>query len=321
MSEPLLALLADGEFHSGEELGEALGISRAAVWKQLQKLSAFGLEFESLKGKGYRLSGALELFDLASLSGFLSEGERYLLDDLEIFQQIDSTNTQAAKRILQGGAHGYCCVAEQQLGGRGRRGRQWLSPFGRNLYFSKVWEFESGASALEGLSLSVGLAVLRALQSLGVEGLGLKWPNDVLLGGKKLAGILLEMQGDPAGLCQVIIGIGVNLDMRHTDTSSIDQPWADLSAYGLSKNQVLATLLLSLHDVMTEFVVGGFGVHREEWGRHDIFSGREVAVRLGENWLSGQAQGVESDGALVVMIDGERRLFHGGEVSLRGRNG
>ncbi|MBD2859312.1 bifunctional biotin--[acetyl-CoA-carboxylase] ligase/biotin operon repressor BirA [Spongiibacter sp. KMU-158] len=321
MSEALIALLADGEFHSGEELGEVLGVSRTAVWKQLQKLSALGLELESVKGRGYRLEGGLELFSPAALRSFLPEGKSGLVDQLNIFLQTDSTNSEAAKQIAKASAHGYCCVAEQQTAGRGRRGRQWLSPFGRNLYLSKVWEFEHGASALEGLSLSVGLAVLRALRGLGVSDLGLKWPNDILLGGKKLAGILLEMQGDPAGVCQVIIGIGVNLDMRFTDTSDIDQPWADLTAFGLSRNQVLAAVLLHLEETMLEFAGQGFAAHRDEWRKFDIFAGAEVSVQLGENWLLGVADGVERDGALAVVIDGERRLFHGGEVSLRRRHG
>lgn len=319
MNEALIQLLADGQFHSGEELGELLGVSRAAVWKQLQKLAPLGLELESVKGRGYRLPGGLELFDPEKIAAALPDNRKALAATLEIFPRTESTNNEAARRILQGGAHRYCCVAEQQLAGRGRRGRPWLSPFGRNLYFSKVWEFDDGAAALSGLSLSVGLAVLRALQGLGVSGLGLKWPNDVLLDGRKLAGILLEMQGDPAGQCQVVIGIGVNLDMRYSDVSAIGQPWSDLSAYGLSRNRVLAALLVSLAEVMEEFVAAGFGAHREQWGRYDVFAGDEVAVQLGGNWQYGRALGVEADGALVVEVGGERRLFHGGEVSLRGR--
>jgi BirA family transcriptional regulator, biotin operon repressor / biotin---[acetyl-CoA-carboxylase] ligase len=314
----LLKILSDGEFHSGEEIGLALGVSRAAVWKQLQKLEALELSLESVKGRGYRLPGGIELLAADALREYLPASKAALADRVEIFSQLDSTNAEAARRIAAGSAQGYCCVAEQQTAGRGRRGRQWLSPFARNLYLSLVWEFQNGAAALEGLSLSVGVAVLRAVKSLGVEGVSLKWPNDILLDGKKLAGILLEMQGDPSGLCQVIIGVGLNLDLQRVDTASITQPWADLSGFGLSRNQLLASILVELHQVMAEFAVAGFAGHREEWCASDAYAGRLVAVQLGDNWVSGIAKGVDSGGGLVVDVEGECRTFHGGEVTLRG---
>ena len=206
----LLKVLADGEFHSGEELGTVMGVSRAAVWKQLQKLEDLQLTLESQKGRGYRLSGGLDLLDIEQIRAALPTGARGVADRITILPQIESTNSEATQRILAGDAHGICVVAEQQTAGRGRRGRQWLSPFARNLYFSVVWEFSSGAAAPEGLSLGVGVAVARALKRLGVSSPSLKWPNAVLLEERKVAAILLEIAEDPAGICQVIIGIGLN---------------------------------------------------------------------------------------------------------------
>ena len=207
-TEKILQVLADGEFHSGEELGAALGVSRAAVWKQLQKLEALNIELESQKGRGYRIVGGLDLLSREAVLASSGEASKPFVESMDIFNELASTNEVALAKIAEGDAHGYCCTAELQRSGRGRRGRQWVSPFARNLYFSMVWQFHSGASALEGLSLCIGVAVARALNRAGVDGVALKWPNDVLLDGRKLAGILLEMQGDPAGLDPDVGGEG-----------------------------------------------------------------------------------------------------------------
>lgn len=315
----LLDVLADGEFHSGEELGAALGVSRAAVWKQLQKLEELQLTLESQKGKGYRLCGGLDLLAADRLSSALPADMRGLAHRLTILPQTESTNADAAQRILAGNSHGVCIAAEQQTAGRGRRGRQWLSPFAKNLYFSVIWEFSSGAAALEGLSLCVGVAVARALKHLGAESPSLKWPNDVLLNGRKVAGILLEMQGDPAGICQVIIGIGLNVRMGEADVSTIDQPWTDLAAAGVSagRNEVLAAVLAELYQALTCYSEQGFAPFHAEWEALDAYRDREVVVILGDNRVAGRACGVEKNGGLVVETSSGRRVFHGGEVSLR----
>lgn len=316
-------MLADGAFHSGEELGAAMGVSRAAVWKQLQKLEELQLTLESQKGRGYRIEGGLDLLSLEAIRSALPEQSRHIVDRLTILPQTESTNTEAAQRILSGDAHGICLVAEQQTAGRGRRGRQWLSPFARNLYFSVVWEFSSGAAALEGLSLCVGVAVARALRRLGAESPSLKWPNDVLLDGRKIAGILLEMQGDPAGICQVIIGVGLNVRMGGVDVSAIDQPWADLASAGIGapRSAVLAAVLDELYQALLVYGEKGFARFHEEWSELDAFRDREVAVTLGEKRIIGRARGVEANGGLVIDTELGRRVFHGGEVSLRACQG
>lgn len=316
----ILNILADGEYHSGEEIGAHLGVSRAAVWKQLQKLEALELEIESVKGRGYRLLGGLDLLDSVKIKHALSPQATVALGQLDIFPLIDSTNSAAAIAIREGRGEGYCCFAEQQSAGRGRRGRQWQSPFGRNIYMSQVWEFQSGASALEGLSLSVGLAVLRALDGFGVAGLGLKWPNDVLHENKKLAGILLEMQGDPAGVCQVIVGVGLNVNMSGSDTDGITQPWTDLAQIvgAVDRNKLAAELISALSLVFDEFSAGGFAAHKDEWSRHDAFAGRSVKVQLGEAYVEGVVAGLDRSGGLILSTAEGERVFSGGEVSLRG---
>lgn len=319
----LLTILADGEFHSGEELGAQLGISRAAVWKQLHKLEVLELPVESIKGRGYRLVGGLDLLKVDKIRGLLPEAVASNLGELDIYPLVSSTNDAAAEAIRVGRGRNYCCLAEQQSAGRGRRGRDWRSPFGRNIYLSMVWEFQSGAAALEGLSLSVGLAVVRALCSLGVNGAGLKWPNDILHDNKKLAGILLEMQGDPAGLCQVIVGVGLNVNLQGCDTDAITQPWTDLQSIvgKLDRNQLVATLIGELLKVQLEFTRDGFTHLRAEWCQFDVFAGKQVRVQLGDNYIEGLARGVDASGGLVLETDAGERVFRGGEVSLRGALG
>ncbi len=321
-TDKILAILADGQFHSGEELGDALGISRAAVWKQLQKLDSLKLDIESQKGRGYRIAGGLDLLDKQRMVDLASDDLLPFIAQLDVAAVLESTNEQAARQIAKGGAHGYCCTAEQQTAGRGRRGRTWLSPFGRSLYFSMVWQFNNGAAALEGLSLCVGVAIARGLARAGVDGIALKWPNDILRDGRKLAGILLEMQGDPAGICQVIIGVGINVRLLAVDTSSITQPWADLSDLAISKdrNQLLVVVLEELVLALNEYTAKGFAAFRHEWQSLDAYSEREVLIQLGDDWIAGVAEGVDATGGLRLRTDQGVRSFHGGEISLRSRS-
>lgn len=203
---PLIKLLSDGQFYSGEYLGEQLQISRAAVWKKIRKLEDFGLVCHSVRGKGYRLEEGLQLLDAARLAQIVDGelGSHNL--EIDLHAQVDSTNDLALDAARGTQSSGYVCLAEQQLSGRGRLGRRWVSPFARNIYLSMLWRFPAGAGSLEGLSLAIGVAVARALEKSSLQGLSLKWPNDVLLNGEKLAGILLEMHGDSAGQCSVVRG-------------------------------------------------------------------------------------------------------------------
>jgi BirA family biotin operon repressor/biotin-[acetyl-CoA-carboxylase] ligase len=319
---PILRAIADGDFHSGEELARLFGVSRTAVWKQLQKLQAqTGLQVESVRGRGYRLVDPLELLDRAAILAALDAPARTLLADFEIHEDIDSTNRLALQRAQEGRGRGHVIVAERQSAGRGRRGRLWVSPFGRNIYCSVIWEFDGGAAALEGLSLAVGVAVASALRQVGVAGVGLKWPNDVVWEGRKLAGILLEMVGDAAGRCQVVVGVGLNVAMAGSEqAAAIDQPWADVAtAAGVptSRNRLLAALLAQLLPQLQRFEREGFSAVRAAWSALDSFYGRDVAVHLGETLVLGRAAGVTDNGALLVDTPQGRQQFHGGEVSLR----
>lgn len=317
---PLLQALADGEFHSGEALGELIGVSRTAVWKQLQKLAPLGLEVISVKGRGYRLDRPLDLLSPAAIEARLSDRARTALS-LRCVLQTDSTNVQAMAAAAAGNANGLVVLAEQQLAGRGRRGRHWVSPFGANIYMSMVWQFSGGAAALSGLSLAVGVACARALGAAGLDSVGLKWPNDLLVEGRKLGGILLEMTGDPAGECQVVIGVGLNVAMADADAGGIDQPWASLRALGvtLPRGQLVSLLLNAIVTVLDEFEQGGFSTLRAEWMALDVFRDAPVTVSSVNQAIAGVARGVDDTGALLLETAQGLQAFHGGEVSLRAR--
>ncbi len=316
----LLPLLADGQFRSGQDLADALGVSRTAVWKQLNKLEALGIEVDSVKGRGYRIAGGIDLLDEAAVREALNERSRTLLSELAILPTIDSTNAEALRRLEAGAGSGLVVTAEQQTAGRGRRGRQWQSPFGRNLYLSLSWEFSGGAAVLEGLSLAVGVAVANALADCGLPAVQLKWPNDILAGGAKLGGVLLEMAGDAAGSCQVVVGVGLNVAMPAASGEQIDQAWTDirqLAEDAPPRSALLAALLNELLPLLADFERGGFEPWREAWQALDAYAGQTVILSSGDRQRAGIARGVDSRGALLLESSVGIEPVFGGEISLR----
>jgi BirA family transcriptional regulator, biotin operon repressor / biotin---[acetyl-CoA-carboxylase] ligase len=318
----LLPLLADGEFHSGQELADVIGVSRTAVWKQVNRLATeSGIEIESVKGKGYRIPGGLDLLDANVVRAALVERSRALLTRLDILDTVDSTNTEVTRWLGHSGSSGLVCCAEQQTAGRGRRGRQWVSPYAGNLYLSLLWEFNQGAAALEGLSLAVGVAVARALRACEVPAVQLKWPNDVLYDRAKLGGILLEMSGDAAGSCRVVIGIGLNVAMPQSAAGAIDQAWTDIRSICAqsppSRNRLLAALLDELLPLAADFEQHGFARWRDEWLALDAFAGTSVVLHTGSGQLAGVARGVDERGALRLETTTGVQAVYGGEISLR----
>lgn len=318
----LLSLLAAGDYVSGQALADVLGVSRTAVWKQLNKLSEVGLEVQSVKGLGYRIAGGIDLLDDAAVRSAMKADARAMLSQLDIRDSIGSTNAEAMAQIGAGAGSGYVCTAEQQTAGRGRRGRVWVSPYARNLYLSVVWEYHQGAAVLEGMSLAVGVVVARALAACGLPQVQLKWPNDVLHKGAKLGGILLEMTGDPSGACQVVVGIGLNVDMPENTARDIDQAWTDVSRIiegaRPPRSELLGALLQELLPMLANFERTGFGPWRDEWQALDAFAGERVVMHSGSQQMAGVARGVDGRGALQLetATSGIQSVF-GGEISLR----
>ena len=318
----LLPLLASGEYCSGQVLADALGISRTAVWKQLNALSELGLEIESVKGRGYRIPGGIDLLQAEQVRAALVPVAAGLLSRLELTETVDSTNAEAMRQVELGATSGLVCSAEQQLAGRGRRGRAWVSPFARNLYVSAVWEYHQGAAALEGLSLAVGVAVARALAACSLPPVQLKWPNDITYEGAKLGGVLLEMTGDAAGTCQVIVGIGLNVAMPDGAARDIDQAWTDIETMSTGsrpgRNDLLAALLNELLPLLAGYEQQGFAPWRDPWLALDAFAGQSVVLHTGARDLAGIARGVDDRGALQLetATAGTQSIF-GGEISMR----
>ncbi|MCR6652661.1 MAG: biotin--[acetyl-CoA-carboxylase] ligase [Cellvibrionaceae bacterium] len=315
----MLHILADGEFHSGEDLGQALDITRAAVWKRLQCLAALDIAIETSRTRGYRLVGGLDLLDRERILSSLSMPASELVGNFLCLAEVQSTNTL----LLQSGGHGDVCMAERQTAGRGRRGRQWFSPYGRNLYLTVRWHFHQGVAGLEGLSLAVGVVLAEVLDQLGIAGVELKWPNDLLCAGKKLGGILIEVGGDLTGECVVVIGIGMNVHMSAVlaeGDERINQPWADLHQLGFSgsRNNLSGAILSALLPALQDFSQMGFAAYRERWETRCAFMRRPITLILPAGSCEGILLGVDHQGALRVLTEDGERIFSGGEISLRG---
>lgn len=316
---PLLRLLQDGRFHSGEALGAVLGISRAAVWKQLQALeSELAIPIHKIRGRGYRLERPLQLLDEALIAA-AQVPDAWPLSVLPV---VDSTNAEALRALQGGRLPPFVLLAERQVAGRGRRGRVWVSPFAENLYYSLVLKIEGGVHRLDGMSLVVGLALLSALRAMGLHDAGLKWPNDVLVGRRKLAGILLELSGDPGDVCHLVIGIGVNVNMQ-PGLEEIDQPYTSMCAElgrTVDRNDLVVQLNAQLARYLAIHRDSGFAALREEWEGSHLWQGREVSLSAGAGGVEGVVLGVDDSGAIRLEVAGAEQCFSGGELSLRLRN-
>ncbi|WP_252275733.1 bifunctional biotin--[acetyl-CoA-carboxylase] ligase/biotin operon repressor BirA [Pseudomonas subflava] len=315
----VLQLLGDGRFHSGEALGALLGVSRAAVWKRLEQLEALGLEIHRVRGRGYRLASPISFLDQGVIASECLQAGWHA----QVFESLDSTNAQALRQLAANADAPLLILAERQESGRGRRGRSWVSPFGENLYFSLGLRVEGAGFSLEGLSLSVGLAVLRSLQELGLNGVGMKWPNDLLVSGRKIAGVLLELSGDPSGTCQVVIGIGINVNMLPRSEVQIDQPWTsmrELCGHIVDRTDLALVLGRWLRHYLERHEREGFQGLQEEWESCHLWQEKEVSLIAGPQRIDGVVLGVDRQGALRLRVAGQERQFSGGELSLRLRD-
>ncbi|MCI8212752.1 biotin--protein ligase [Pseudomonas sp. S25] len=315
----LLKLLEDGKFHSGQALGEALGVSRTSVWKQLQLLeSELHIGVHKVRGRGYKLESPLSLLQAGEISAAAGEASGW---PVVVYDSIGSTNAAAVKLIGENSPTPFVVTAERQTAGRGRRGRKWVSPFGENIYYSLALRIDGGMRQLEGMSLLIGLAVLKTLREMGVQSAGLKWPNDVLVGQRKIAGILLELVGDPADVCHVVIGVGINVNMRATE--EVDQLWTSLrlETGALSSRNVLAGKLTSnIQEYLSAHQASGFAAFRSEWERNHLWQGCAVSLLAGVQMIEGTVLGIDSQGALRLQVGDEEKVFSGGELSLRLRD-
>lgn len=308
----LIGILADGEFHSGEQLGEQLGMSRAAINKHIQTLKDWGIDVFTVTGKGYSLPVPIRLLNEQTIASHVDQGR------LAVIPVIDSTNQYLLERIdeLQSGD---ACVAEYQQAGRGRRGRQWFSPFGSNLYLSMYWRLEQGPLAAMGLSLVIGIVTAEVLQDLGASDVRVKWPNDLYLKDRKLAGILVELTGKTGDAAQIVIGTGINLAMSSPDTNVVNQGWINLQEAGVSidRNKLAASLVNKMRESLQLFEREGLAPFIDRWSELDNFINRPVKLLIGEREILGIARGIDQQGGLILEQDGVRKSWVGGEISLR----
>lgn len=320
----VLDVLSDGKFHSGESIAKTFDISRVSIWNAIKKAEEFGIEIYSVRGRGYKLTKPIKLLNKHSIEQIMGEIHHWF--HLEIFDVIDSTNTYLMEKASIGHPHASVAATQIQKKGRGRRGRAWQSALGESLTFSILWRFGGGASTLSGLSLAVGVAIIRSLHRLGVVVAQLKWPNDILVlhegQYKKLAGILIELQGDMEGQSSAVIGIGVNLKLSKKSFQQIDQPAIDIESMSeedIDPNHLLGQILKDLADVLAQFNMSKFSSLKEEWMRHHVYQHQIVTLSLGDGRnVTGLAQGVTDDGALIIETPSQGiETFSSGEISLR----
>jgi BirA family biotin operon repressor/biotin-[acetyl-CoA-carboxylase] ligase len=316
----VLKLLSDREFISGETIASALEISRGTVWNAIRATEQAGLQVDKARGRGYRLATRIDWLDTAAIEAALAEtAERF---QLRLVNCLDSTSTTLAEEAQRGAPSGLVLIAEWQTHGRGRRARRWVSGIGEAATFSLLWRFDEGPAALSGLSLATGLAVARALEKLGVMGIALKWPNDLVWNGLKLAGILIELSGEALGPSAAVIGIGINVRLSKASRARIDQAATDLFwARGahLDRNQLIARVLIELAEMLYAYAGEGFAPLVAEWNQRHAYHGKTVSVDSAPRGdaLEGVVAGVAADGALVLNTPSGARRFYAGEISLR----
>ncbi|BDF95850.1 MULTISPECIES: bifunctional biotin--[acetyl-CoA-carboxylase] ligase/biotin operon repressor BirA [Pseudoalteromonas] len=316
----ILNALNQGGFISGQLLGEQLGISRAAVSKHIQSLQEMGLDIFKVSGKGYSLNNNVGLLEQTKIQQHYQSLGAHTAQ-VEVQPIIDSTNSELMRRIAakQTLESGTVIVAEMQQAGRGRRGRVWQSPFGANLYYSYYWRLDDGLQAAMGMSIAVGLAVYDALKALYKLEVQLKWPNDIYLNNEKLAGVLVELDGQPQGPCQLVIGIGINLQMPESFSQHIDQAWTDLSQHTqqVDKNQLVAYLTYYLEQRLAQYSQSGLNDMYQQWNSLNVFVGQCVELNTGHRSWSGICEGIDANGGIRIRQDGEVKSYYGGEISLR----
>ncbi|PHM60441.1 bifunctional biotin-- synthetase/biotin operon repressor [Xenorhabdus stockiae] len=309
----LIKILSDGEIHSGQQLGQKLGMSRAGINKHIQVIREWGVEILTIPGKGYRFPAPMNLLSKDIIENYLPESR------IEVIPVIDSTNQYLLDKLTEL-TSGDTCVAEYQYAGRGRRGRQWVSAFGRNLYLSMFWRLEQGPAAAIGLSLVVGIVIAEVLNRQGAEKVKVKWPNDLYLDDKKLAGILVELMGRTGDAAQIVIGIGMNISMSSEQQKIINQQWSNLQQAGVTveRNKLVTEIVTELKKALVQFENEGLQSFVPRWFKLDNFMNRPVKLIIGEQEIYGIARGIDQQGALLLDIDGIVTPYIGGEISLRG---
>lgn len=316
----ILKILSDGKIHSGAALGEQLGLTRGGIWKLIRQFKSLGIEIEAKSNKGYCIPGGVELYNLKEMKQYLNPNYYPYLEKTIIFDEINSTNTFLIQEAIQH-KNTKICLAEHQSAGRGRFNRQWMSPFGRNVILSLLWQFNCDVSELSGLSLVIAIAIHRALKRLGATDVSLKWPNDVLWNSRKLAGTLIDLRGESNNTCDAVIGVGLNVHLPDEFKSQMLFPLVDMAEITkniINKNQVTAYLIDEMIAAILCFQSKGFKFFQPEWEKLDINCGKIISLENRGSVFQGKYCGVNEKGCLILeMTGGEKQVFSSGEVSFK----
>jgi BirA family biotin operon repressor/biotin-[acetyl-CoA-carboxylase] ligase len=324
----LLALVADGAQHSGAKLAAELGVSRTAVWKIVAELRELGVPIDSIARRGYHLSAAIELIDAARMREAAATAGWLLPADIEVLFDVGSTNDYLYAAAVPRPGEPRLVFAEMQRAGRGRRGRTWSAPFGSGLTFSIGWTFAEMPANLSALSLAIGVQVVAGLRRLGVEQVRLKWPNDVVVGHRKLGGLLTQLRSEAGGPAYVVIGLGLNLDLSPSMRDAIALPGAapvcdlrEVLGAAPGRNQTAASVAAAMLEGLARFATAGFAPFAAQWQSLDALRDQPVRILQGDAASEGVARGVDGDGALRVERAGRIEKVFSGDVSVRAGNG
>jgi BirA family biotin operon repressor/biotin-[acetyl-CoA-carboxylase] ligase len=320
----LLLILSDGQFHSGEQLGKTLGLTRSAVWKLTKKLLEWDLEIESISNKGYRIPGGVSLLDKEKILSYLTKKQKSELAQFDLLDTVPSTNDYlfnlpaSSKRRKKA----FVCLAEKQTQGKGRHGRAWASPFAQNIYLSLLWHFPKDPGELSGLSLAIAISVIETLYAFGItQKLGIKWPNDILYNNQKLAGILIELSGEAHDTCKAVIGIGLNVHMTNKHQKAITQPWTDLQTLtnkAINRNELTGLLLNKTLSALRLFQEQGLKAFFKQWRALDLAFKKPVSIINATTSYQGVGKGINEQGYfLLALKPGLIKSFPSGDLSLR----
>ena len=317
----LLHKLIPGTFVSGKVLAAELEVSSTTVQKIVQMLMDRGVQIDRVRGRGYRLRHALDLLRESDILAQLDSNTEVRKIRFDCLSEVDSTNDYIKRYIPLGPNEVAACTAEYQTAGRGRRGREWASPYASNVYLSLLWRMQRPISEASALSAWICVRIAQLLQKCGVPGVRLKWPNDVYIGQKKLAGILLEGSGTIDAGFDLIIGVGVNVSMSQQCSPNIDQAWTDIisetSGWSYSRSELVGMLLGTLVQTLNDFEDGSLRELPQSWSAYDLAIGKQVQLLLANKTILGKAMGVDELGALRLERDGRIDQYTAGDLSLR----
>tara|TARA_Y100001935_G_scaffold251744_1_gene254345 strand:- start:553 stop:1527 length:975 start_codon:yes stop_codon:yes gene_type:complete len=317
--DKILETLSDGKFHSGKALAQELNCSRSSVWKKIKSIkSQYDIEIFAVTGRGYKLQTAIEVLKKRHILEFLSKPSLESLVSCNVVTSTSSTNSLAMNSSPELNK-GIAWFAEHQISGKGRRGREWYSPFGQNIYFSLAWNFNIALAEISSLSIAAGATLAALLHENGIREHELKWPNDLIFNNSKLAGILIEAQGETNGPTTVAIGVGLNLDMSFVPKEYINQSFVGLKQMNCekSRNEIAGRLLNSMIVMCQNFSLHGLAPFIEKWNHFDKLLGKDVQVISPSKTEKGMYLGLTSNGGLKLRVNNREKIFYAGELSLR----